>query len=106
MEVSKIDPCLFVGKKVISICYVDDILFWAKDEADINQLAVVLHAKGFLLEQEEDATGFLGVLLTKTKGGHIKMKQTGLIDRIIKIFWLDNCLSTSKWTPAEAMPSV
>ncbi|EJK76701.1 hypothetical protein THAOC_01525 [Thalassiosira oceanica] len=31
MEVSKIDPCLFVGDKVIAICYVDDILFWSTD---------------------------------------------------------------------------
>ena len=80
MEVSKIDPCLFVGKKVLSICYVDDILFWAKDEADINELAMALRAEGLLLEQEDDAAGFLGVRLSKTKDGHIKMKQSGLID--------------------------
>ena len=26
---SNLDPCLFVGKKVICICYVDNLLFWA-----------------------------------------------------------------------------
>ena len=45
MEVSKIDPCLFVDKKVLSICCVDDILFWVKDKADINELAMALCAK-------------------------------------------------------------
>ena len=40
MEVSKLDPCLFVGDKVLCISYVDDILFWAKDEADIVDLAI------------------------------------------------------------------
>ncbi len=29
MEQSNLDPCLFIGEKVISICYVDDLLFWA-----------------------------------------------------------------------------
>ena len=74
MDVSKIYPCLFVDEKVLSICYVDDILFWAKDEADINELAMVLRAEGLLLEQEDDAAGFLEVCLTKTKDGHIEMK--------------------------------
>ena len=59
MEVSTLDPCLFVGDKVICICYVDDILFWAKDEAYINELASNLRAQGLLLEQEDDAAGFL-----------------------------------------------
>ena len=106
MEVSKIDPCLFVGEKVLSICYVDDILFWAKDEADINELAMALRAEGLLLEQEDDAAGFLGVRLSKTEDGHIEMKQSGLIDRIIETLGLDSRLSTSKWTPAKATPLV
>ena len=67
MEVSKIDPCLFVDEKVLSICYVDDILFWDKDETGINELVIALRTKGLLLEQEDDAAGFLGVHLTKTK---------------------------------------
>ena len=67
---------------------------------------MALRAKGLLLEQEDDAVGFLGVCLTKTTDGHIEMKQSGLIDRIIETLGLDNCLSTSKWTPAEATPLV
>ena len=63
MEVSKIDPCLFVGEKVLSIRYVGGILFGAKGESDINELAMALCAKGLLLEQEDDAAGFLGVCL-------------------------------------------
>ena len=74
MEVSTLDPCLFVGDKVICICYVDDILFWAKDEAFINELASNLRAWGLLLEQEDDTAGFLGVRLTKTNDGLIEMK--------------------------------
>ena len=32
---SKLYPCLFIGEKVISICYVD-LLFWLKDKAHNN----------------------------------------------------------------------
>ena len=84
----------------------DDILFWAKDEADTNKLAVALHDQGLLLKQEDNVAGFLGVCLTKTDAGLIKMMQTGLIDCIIEALGLDSCLSTSKWTLTEATPLV
>ena len=106
MEVSKMDPCLFVGKHVMCICYVDDILFWSKDEKHINDLAIKLRKEGLLLEQEDDAAGFLGVRLTKTPEGLIEMKQTGLIDRVIENLGLDTKLSKNKWTPAEHKPLV
>lgn len=104
MEVSKLDPCLFVGEKVIAVAFVDDILFWASDEAYINELASKLRAQGLLLEQEDDAAGFLGVEMTRTEEGFIEMKQVGLIDRILDALGLDSKLATNKYTPAEAKP--
>ena len=80
----------------------DGILFWVKDEANISKLTLALCAEGLLLEQDDDAASFLGVHLTKTKYGHNKIKQTGLIDCIIETLGMDTCLSTSKWTPDEA----
>ena len=106
MEVSKLDPCLFVGEKVICICYVDDILFWSKEESHINEMATRLCKQGLLLEQEDDAAGFLGVKMSKTTDGKIGLMQTGLIDMIIEALGLDSKLSTSKWAPAEAKPLV
>ena len=76
MPQSKLDPCLFVGDKVICICYVDDLLFWAKDEKDIHNLAMQLRELGVDLEQEDDAAGFLGVRLERVEGTKLlKMKQ-------------------------------
>ncbi len=49
------DPCLFIGKMDIDICYVDDLIFWARNENDIVELAIQLHAKGVDLEQEDNA---------------------------------------------------
>ena len=57
--------------------------------------------KGLLLEQEDDAAGFLGVKMVKTADGNLEMKQTGLIDWILEAMGLDSKLATNKWTPAE-----
>ena len=43
---SNIDPCLFIGVKVICIIYVDDLIFWAKDESDIHDLAMNIRDLG------------------------------------------------------------
>ena len=82
--------------------FVDDILFWSSDVAYINKLGSKLRAQDLLLEQEDDAAGFLWVQMTQTEEGLLEMKQTGLIDWIIDAFGLDSKLSTNKWMPAEA----
>ena len=35
-------PVYSLEKKVMCICYVDDLIFWSKDEAQINELAILL----------------------------------------------------------------
>ena len=34
---SKVDPCLFMSKTVICVVYVDDCLFWAHSQSEINK---------------------------------------------------------------------
>ena len=83
----------------------DDIIFWAQDESYITDLAMMLRDKGVDLEQENDAAGFLGVTLESDKDTNIlKMKQTGLIDRIISAMGLED--ATPKLTPSEGAPLV
>ncbi len=74
------------------MAFVNDILFWSTDQAYINKLGSKLREQGLLLEQEDDAAGYLGVKMTKTEDGHIEMKQTGLIDRIVEALGLDSKL--------------
>ncbi len=50
MHQSKFYPCLFVGEKVMCIVYVDDLIFWARDEDDIHDLAMQLRDLGVDLE--------------------------------------------------------
>jgi hypothetical protein len=106
MEVSKMDPCLFVGARVTAVAFVDDILFWSTDVAYITELGIKLREQGLLLEEEDDAAGFLGVEMSRTEEGFMEMKQTGLIDRILEALGLDSKLATNKWTPAEAKPLI
>jgi hypothetical protein len=65
IEQSKFDPCLFIGPDVICVVYVDDLIFWSKDVPHINQVAMELPKLGVDLEQEDDAAGFLGVILDR-----------------------------------------
>ena len=107
MQQSKLDPCLFIGERVIAIMYVDDLIFWSRDEKHIFGIAQHLCDLGGLLEQEDDAAGFLGVKLTRDNTtGLIEMKQTGLIERVIESMGLDVGTVNGKWTPAEAKPLV
>ena len=83
MKQSKLDPCLFIGSKVIAIIYIDDILFWSLNTTHIYELGSKLCELGVDLEEEGDAAGFLGVDLVRDEECQIHMKQPGLIDRII-----------------------
>jgi hypothetical protein len=107
LKQSSLDPCLFVGSKVIAISYVDDLIFWSRDEKDIHDVAMKLREVGVDLEQETDAAGFLGIRMERDPTtGLLEMKQEGLILRIIEAMGLDVGIVNSKWTPAEAAPLV
>ena len=43
---SKRDPCLFMSKTVIYVVYVDDFLFWARSQSDIDNLMKSLKDDG------------------------------------------------------------
>ena len=57
LKQSKFDPCLFVGPDVMCIVYVDDLIFWSRDVANIDRVAMELCKLGVALEQEENAAG-------------------------------------------------
>jgi hypothetical protein len=103
----KFDTCLFIGPDVICVVYVDDLIFWSKDVPQINQVAMELRELGVDLEQEDNAGGFLGVTLDRDAStGLIKIKQTGLIKRVIKALGLDDGYTKRKHTPVESKPLV
>ena len=44
-----LDPCLFIGDKVVCIVYVDELIFWSEDESDIHDLSRKLRGIGVCL---------------------------------------------------------
>ncbi len=100
------NPCLFIGKGVICITYVDDCLFFAKDQASIDKVIASIQDKKrddrLELNVEDDVAGFLGILMKKHEDGSVELLQTGLIDRILRVMKLDNC--GSKPTPSDTKP--
>jgi hypothetical protein len=107
MVLSKLDPCLFDGEKVIHISYVDDMILWACDERDIHHIAMKSREVRVDLEQETDAAGFLGIRMERNPDtGLLEMKQEGLTLCIIEAMGLDVGAVTPKWTPAESAPLV
>jgi hypothetical protein len=104
---SDLDLCLFIRDDVICLVYVDDCLFFAKDDSYIDEAIKSLQNSqdfgdnGFILQEEQDVAGFLGILMKKTNDG-IELLQTGLIDRIVEAIGLTD--GNSRVTPAEMMP--
>ena len=46
---SKFDPCLFIGPDVMCIVYVGDLIFWSRDVANIDRVAMELCKLGVVL---------------------------------------------------------
>ena len=96
LKQSTLDPCLFMGPSVVAVCYVDDILFFSKEDAEIEKLMINLRKNGLLLEKETSAAGFLGVDIQPVKHDtdgnptELELTQCGLIDRIITNLGLDH----------------
>jgi hypothetical protein len=100
-------PASLLESKVISIVYVDDIIFWSKNTADIDSSVIQLRELGVDLKQEDDATEFLGVTLEcNLKTNLLEIKQTGLMKRVIKALGLDDEIVKEKYTPSESKPLV
>ena len=60
-----------------------------------------LRKQGVNLEQEDDATGFLGVTFGRDEATVImEMNKVGLIDRVIKTLGLYYGTAKSKYTPS------
>ena len=72
--VSNVDPCLFISKTVICMVYVDDYLFWARSQSDIDNVMKSFKEDGPSYNWEhskvESVYDFLGIdIKTLDNGG-------------------------------------
>jgi hypothetical protein len=89
------------------VVYVDNLIFWSRDVANIDRVAMELCELGVALEQEDDTAGFLGVKMERDSNtGLLEMKQTGLIERVIEALGLDDGYARGKHAPAETKPLI
>ena len=97
---SKHDACLFYSARVICLVYVDDTLFFAREQSDIDQAIHDLREASELeITVEDDVAGFLGVMINRFKDGRIELTQRGLIERIVTALDLGD--RKPKSTPAK-----
>ena len=75
----ELDPYLFISDKVICIVYVDETLFFARDDKYIDDVVLFLRNEDMELEAPEDnVAGFLEIHIDRKKDGKITLTQLGL----------------------------
>jgi hypothetical protein len=100
---SKLDPCLFLGKNILVITWVDDILIYGRKQEDVDNLIRDLQEDGVAIHKEGTAEGYLG-LDVQRDGNKTILTQPGLIKRIVEGLGLSSKFSTAVSTPAEQAP--
>lgn len=100
---SKIDQCLWYGKNLFLIHYVDDVAIAAKSMDLIDDLVSKLQKKGFVLTKESSFSEFLGIQYVKNQDGSFTLSQAGLIKKIIEATGLQSSKPNRLPAPREAL---
>jgi hypothetical protein len=88
---------------IIILTYVDDCLFFAKDQWQIDKLLESIRTKSNLqFAIKDDAFTFLGVKLKSHTDRAVEFLQKGLIETILKNCNMTDC--NTKSTPANQTP--
>ena len=105
-EASSYDPCLYIRKSdgMMMCTYVDDCIFFHKDQAAIDTLiAQMKEDMPLTMEDGEDnAYAFLGVTVKRHENGDVELTQTGLIKKVLALCGMEDC--NAKDTPAGTVP--
>ena len=102
---SEHDACLWYGKNLILVQYVDDCGIGAPDMKTINAFIEKLRKKGFKLTQEGSFAEFLGIKFERTKDESFKLTQKGLITKILQATEMEDCNPNSLPAPRDALGS-
>jgi hypothetical protein len=87
---SEYDPCLWYGRDIMLVQYVDDCGISAPTQADIDKFVLDLRNEGLLLTKEDSFSEFLGIKFEVKDGVHI-MTQKGLIQKILDTANMNDC---------------
>ena len=103
---SKVDTCLFMSKTVICVVYVDDCLFWARSQSEIDNVMNYLkeyspsynweHSKG------ESVSEFWGIDIKTLYDVGFQFCQTGLIRKVLEATGMEHYNGFPTPTKVEA----
>ena len=103
---SKVDHRLFMSKTVICVVYVDDCLFWAPSQSEIDNLMESFkedgpsynweHSKGELVSE------LLGIDIKTLYNGGFQFCQNGLIRKVLEATGMEDCNGLTTPTKVEA----
>ena len=103
---SKVYTCLFMSKTVIFVVYVDDFLFWARSQSDIDNVMKYSKEDGpsYNWEQSkgESVSEFLGIDIKTLDNGGSQFFQTGLIRKVLEATGMEYCNGFPTPTKVEA----
>ena len=78
MKQTQLQPWLFVGEKVICICYVDDFILWWKNDSEIDEIENFMIGVGVYLKEEGYYADFIGSRI-ELVGDNGKLKKKHLL---------------------------
>jgi hypothetical protein len=93
---SDIDPCLFIHKDMIVVCFVDDLIYLGRDILKIDAMIKDLGSEFALTV--EDMSSFLGIQIDIRDDHSMVLTQRGLTQRILEACHMVDC--NVKDTPA------
>ena len=73
---STIDPCLFIHKDMLVLCFVDDLIYVGADVTKIDAMISNLGDE-FQLTVEGDISSFLGIQIDILPDGAMLLTQSG-----------------------------
>ena len=88
---SDIDPCLYIGKGMAVLMYVDDCIIVGPSMKYIDYFVASMKygSENFVLTDEGDINKFLGIEITQIDKEGFKISQPFPIDRIISFLNID-----------------
>ena len=104
---SDVDPCMFISKKVVVLCYVDDLTIYAMSQKPIDDLLTSFKDDGDEFNWEMTVEGsvheFLGIDIDRI-GDKWKLTQKGLIQNVLMATGMTDCNAKESPTDADGKP--
>ena len=102
----RVDPCLFMSTTFICVVYMDDCLFWARSQSDIDNAMKSFKEDGTSYNWEhskgESVSEFLGIDIKTLDNGVSQFCQTGLIRKVLEATGMDHSNGLPTTTKVEA----